>query len=490
MRNIWKYLAAMLLCLAAGVACAQDLSVVDIYDDAYPEIHVRARALASVEDSIVISENGVNVPCRVEQSGAGAGHREGKMHVFLVEDSYYLHHNGVFPQVKKALLRIADYLDNADNANILYFVPQDRHVRYISAEQTRNFDVLCSMTDYHLQPQCDSTATGNNLPEAVGEAMDYCIAHRQNHETIILTLIARGLNTGTTRRFAEDLARRAQDNGIYLNILMYDSESQNVKRELQDLAAATDGSFCLFAAGDIEPVLAQSLEKMGKAKFKEYFKEFTISFDATQSGISNSFTINYGNTSVLCEYSNPGKSGFMGKYPYAISLLVVLALAIAVAIIFMRFRMRIIRRIDSATQSRVDEIKRQNRMLKQEIEKYKRHPLSMAHKFDNIYVEETLIGAGKIVPKLVAMDGDRQQVFNITKLTMTIGRNEANDIVLDNRTVSGNHATLTNEGGFFYITDNASTNGIFVNDIRITSKNKVSTGDQIRIGSVLAKIVY
>ncbi|MBR2199783.1 MAG: FHA domain-containing protein, partial [Bacteroidales bacterium] len=118
------------------------------------------------------------------------------------------------------------------------------------------------------------------------------------------------------------------------------------------------------------------------------------------------------------------------------------------------------------------------------------HPLSMAHKFDNIYVEETLIGAGKIVPKLVAMDGDRQQVFNITKLTMTIGRNEANDIVLDNRTVSGNHATLTNEGGLFYIADNDSTNGIFVNDIRITTKSKITTDDRIRIGAVMAKIIY
>ncbi len=489
MSNFCKYLAAVALCLASCVTFAQDLSVMDIYDDAYPEIHVRARVLASVEDSIVISENGVNVPCRVEESGARTGDREGKMHVFLVEDSYYLHHNDVFPQVKKALLSIADYLDNTDNANILYFVPQDSHVRYISAEQTRNLGMLCSMADYHLQPQCDSTATGNNLPEAMSEAMDYCIAHRKNHETIILTLISRGLNTGTTRHFAEDLARRAQDNGIYLNVLMYDSESQNVKRELQELATATEGSFGLFTADDVEPVLAQSLEKMGKAKFKEYFKELVIKFNATQGGLSNSFTINYGNTSVLCEYGNPGRSGFLGKYPHIILLVVVLALAIAATIIFLRYRMRIIRRIDSYTQSHVDEIKRQNRILKQEIEKYKRHPLSMAHKFDNIYVEETLIGAGKIVPKLVAMDGDRQQVFNITKLTMTIGRNEANDIVLDNRTVSGTHATLTNEGGFFYIADNASTNGIFVNDIRIT-KSKVSTGDHIRIGSVLAKIVY
>lgn len=490
MNDLLKYWAATILCMIAATAYSQDLSVMSIDDNAHPEIVVRARVLASVEDSMQILEKGVVVPCHVEDIGAISGDREGKMHVFLVEDSYYLHHNSVFPQVKKALQRICDYLQPVDNANILYFGPLGRKVRYVSAAQTSDVALLSEIVGYHLLPECDSAASGNDLASALDVAVDYCQKHRINHETIILTLISRGLNTGPSRRFAEDLARRAQDNGIYFNILMYDSESQNVKRELQELATATEGSFCLFSADNVEPVLAQSLEKMGKAKFKEYFKELVISFNATQSGLSNSFTINYGNTSVLCEYGNPGKSGFIGKYPYIMSLLIVLVLVIAVAIIFLRYRMKIIRKIDSHTQTHVDEIKRQNRILKQEIEKYKRHPLSMAHKFDNIYVEETLIGAGKIVPKLVAMDGDRQQVFNITKLTMTIGRNDANDIVLDNRTVSGTHATLTNEGGLFYITDNDSTNGIFVNDIRITSKNKVSTGDQIRIGSVLAKIIY
>ena len=490
MKGIIKYIAAALLwCVSMASAFSQDMSVLGIDDDAYPEIVVRVRVLASVEDSIHILEKGVYVPCRVEESGANTADRDGKMHVFLLEDSYYLHHNGIFPQVKKAMLRIGDYLDGDDNANILYFGAQENGARYISAEQTSDMKLLGEMAGYHLQPHSDSTATGNNLADAIEKAMDYCISHRKSHETIILTLISRGLNTGPSRHFANDLARRAQDNGIYFNILMYDSESQNVKRELQELAAATDGSFGLFAAGNIEPVLAQSLEKMGKAKYKEYFKELIISFNATQSSISNSFTINYGNTSILCDYTNPGKSGFFGRYPYAVSLLVVLFIIIVVTIIFLKYRMKIIRRIDSSTQSHVDEIKRQNRILKQEIEKYKRHPLSMAHTFDNIYVEETLIGAGKMVPKLIAMDGDRQQVFNITKLTMTIGRNEACDIVLDNRTVSGTHATLTNEGGFFYIADNDSTNGIFVNDIRIT-KSKVSTGDRIRIGSVLAKIIY
>lgn len=489
MRFLVKYFAAVVFCIIACAAHAQDLGVLGVYDDAYPEIVVRARVLATVDDSLQITEKGVRIPCRVEESGSKTGDREGKMHVLLVENSFYFHNNGVFPHVKKALLRIGDYLDKADNANILYFVPHDRSVRFVSAAQTDDLPLLCSITEHHLQAVTDSTATGNNLADALENAMDYCVRHRKKHETIILTLISRGLDTGPTKRFADDMARRAQENGIYFNILMYDSESQNVKRELQELAAATEGSFGLFAADNIEPALAQSLEKMGKSKYKEYFKEYVITFNATQSGTSNSFAINYGNTSVLSEYTNPGKSGFFGKYPYMVLLIILLAIAIAITVIFLRYRMRIIRRIDSHTQSHVEEIKRQNRILKQEIEKYKRNPLNMAHKFDNIYVEETLIGAGKIVPKLVAMDGDRQQVFNITKLTMTIGRNDANDIVLDNRTVSGTHGTLTNEGGIFYIADNASTNGIFVNDIRIT-KSKVSTGDRIRIGAVLAKIIY
>ncbi len=482
-------LVYIIVAVVAVAAYGQDLEVVGVTDGAYPEILVRARVLASVDDSVTVTEKNVAVPCRVEESGANIGANGGRMHVFLVEDSYYFHKHGVFPQIKKSLMRVGGILGSSDNANILYFGHDGGSVRYVSAEQTSDFQLLAEMTGYNLRPQLDSSLTGNDLSSALSLAVQYCRRHSHNHETIVLTLVSRGLHIGSSRRFADGLAEQIAGSAIYLNVLVYDSESENVKRELQELAQVSDGCYSEFTAEDIEPVLAQSLEKMGKAKYREYFKDLVITFNATQSGVSNSFTVNFGNTSVLCEYTNPSKSGFIGKYPQAVSLLIGLALAVAATVLYFKYRMRIIRKIDSSTQTHVDEIKRQNRMLKQEIEKYKRHPLNMAHKFDNIFVEETLIGAGKIVPKLVTMDGDRQQVFNVTKLTMTIGRNEANDIVLENRTVSGIHATLTNEGGFFFIADNDSTNGIFVNDIRI-SKSKITTGDRIRIGAVLAKIVY
>ncbi len=80
-------------------------------------------------------------------------------------------------------------------------------------------------------------------------------------------------------------------------------------------------------------------------------------------------------------------------------------------------------------------------------------------------------------------------VFELSKMIMTIGRGQNNDIVVDNRTVSANHAALSFEGGLFYITDNNSTNGTFINDIRIT-KGKICPEDIVRLGAVFAKINY
>ncbi len=49
----------------------------------------------------------------------------------------------------------------------------------------------------------------------------------------------------------------------------------------------------------------------------------------------------------------------------------------------------------------------------------------------------------------------------------TIGRNETNDIHIDNLAVSGSHARIIGESGGFTIEDLSSTNGTYINDRRI-----------------------
>jgi len=63
----------------------------------------------------------------------------------------------------------------------------------------------------------------------------------------------------------------------------------------------------------------------------------------------------------------------------------------------------------------------------------------------------------------------------------TIGREPANDIVVENLLVSGYHARIDPAGKDYVLTDLQSKNGTFLNGERVTS-TKLKNGDQILIG--------
>ena len=65
----------------------------------------------------------------------------------------------------------------------------------------------------------------------------------------------------------------------------------------------------------------------------------------------------------------------------------------------------------------------------------------------------------------------------------TIGRGSDNDIVLDEKTVSGNHCRISVEGTGYVIYDMDSTNGTIVNGNKVTSMT-LSSGSTIELGSV------
>ena len=65
--------------------------------------------------------------------------------------------------------------------------------------------------------------------------------------------------------------------------------------------------------------------------------------------------------------------------------------------------------------------------------------------------------------------------------TLTIGRHEDNDIVLDNPYISRYHAEIISEGPRHLIRDLGSTSGTFANGERITQR-RLKDGDCVRLG--------
>lgn len=72
--------------------------------------------------------------------------------------------------------------------------------------------------------------------------------------------------------------------------------------------------------------------------------------------------------------------------------------------------------------------------------------------------------------------------------TVTIGRSADSDIVLHGQSVSRRHAHIEYRGDSYYLVDEGSTNGAFVNDsLDPIQERALSAGDEIRIGDRILK---
>lgn len=82
---------------------------------------------------------------------------------------------------------------------------------------------------------------------------------------------------------------------------------------------------------------------------------------------------------------------------------------------------------------------------------------------------------------LVRSGPQKNQRFIISGNNVSLGRSDDSNIVLDDVTVSRKHAVITKENNAWFINDENSLNGIYVNFIRV-DKTKLTAGDDIQIG--------
>jgi len=88
------------------------------------------------------------------------------------------------------------------------------------------------------------------------------------------------------------------------------------------------------------------------------------------------------------------------------------------------------------------------------------------------------------VGQLTSVEGPYAgQVFALVAANTTVGRETTSDIVLSaDTTISRTHARLINEGGNYVVYDNGSSNGTFVNGMRLSSPVALAPGDIVQFG--------
>jgi len=79
-------------------------------------------------------------------------------------------------------------------------------------------------------------------------------------------------------------------------------------------------------------------------------------------------------------------------------------------------------------------------------------------------------------------DLDEGDVFAIDSTSLSIGRGNGNDLALDDSFASARHARFEPRRDGVYVQDIGSTNGTYVNGVRLTQDRRLAPGDVVRIG--------
>jgi len=91
-------------------------------------------------------------------------------------------------------------------------------------------------------------------------------------------------------------------------------------------------------------------------------------------------------------------------------------------------------------------------------------------------------GGGAVV--LVQIYGSRiGRAINVID-AVTLGRDDDNDVVIDDASVSRHHARIVKGESDCMVEDLGSTNGTAINDVIVTGKSPLCNGDRLRVGGV------
>jgi pSer/pThr/pTyr-binding forkhead associated (FHA) protein len=92
-------------------------------------------------------------------------------------------------------------------------------------------------------------------------------------------------------------------------------------------------------------------------------------------------------------------------------------------------------------------------------------------------------------PISLATGGDpKPTTFKLNQIS--IGRSPTCDYCLQDETVSATHAVLYYRKGQWWVEDNHSSNGSLLNDVSVETPTVLTSGDQLKIGSVTILIDF
>ncbi len=461
-------------------AFSQNFIIRNVDESAYPVINVDiyfAKNEYAKKNNFKVIEKNKEIPFILDSIQNIVNQR----HIcFMFEVSDNPEYINKLDSIKNNIIKSFNFISNEDKINVCYYGNKNKSKKYInplSIEFTKNKELLSqAILDYVIIP--DNNA--KNTFESIFEAINFVKNTKTNSKNKILIIISN--NIFKTNKYTYNLCidKAKKEKILIYTILLNKSEYSHMYGEL---SAKTGGVYTNTSINNIQHVFSAYLSDISNKTPLISTNNYMIRFATTQKERVCDFEIKYKGTTFKNRYIKPSRqTGLLESYQLYFMIIGFLFI-IMIVFFFYIINKRRITKLESKTNYVTDQYKEK----KKKITKIS----SIINESINVvsHSDKTIVGSNGISPILHLTVNDVLKKIDIDKHLMTVGRNPDCDIVVDNLTISSNHATISNEGGLFYITDNNSTNGTFVNDMKI-SKSIINNKDTIRVGIAIFFINY
>lgn len=509
MKKILTFALLCILCPFAMTAQTEGYMKETFNSDDFPKVsfvwHDDGAELLQESDVRFLKENGMNKPFTMQLLQRNS-QNNGKRIVILWEDFAEISRGreiraGQHEFVKNTINQFlsSSRLTAKDKIMVADFhrVTTTTTVTHPISDLTNDFGYLRGMVMNHTHSNRSFTDAPNctDLYTAVREAIELLRDLPEDGSSRAVFLFTAGHPRNVPGAdSADQVLLLAQRCNIPVYIIEYWPAS-GVAMEPANFAKATEGDFQTFDQDGVQQACNTMLNWYDRIDDAYFGHDYRFSFVSNMKRGDDPQTIalNIKGVEYQEQYLPPAfslkewiKEHVILTVLIILLILLLIVLAIVLSVIGHRKKARKLKELEEQQRAAEAEAQQAIANANNSLDEYKRQQ-EMSRIADHERAEQERLGAlmntKNVYPRLVCDLNGLKSSYDITKPTVTIGRESDNDLVFDHNSVSRHHAKITYDGYGFYITDLNSTNHVVVNGTA-QSRTVLRSADNIQLGQV------
>jgi hypothetical protein len=481
--NLIKTVLLIVTLFIFNTVKSQEIQILSIDSSHYPTIKLKIafkgdKSLDS--NQLKIEQKGSILPFSIFDKSGKSPQTKGRAIYYLVEGSGNTS-GKMLRTLKKGIIESLKNIHPNDIVNLGWFGSYEldsSNLKLINRKFISDLDKFSDLISENIKSKKDSLGF-SELNRNILSSFDYLLTQNKLPENKLFIVLSVDRDKSLLGKInPSECINISKTNGIPIHSITFlDSDSSYKSGQIAEISTETGGqNSIVYSQEDIENALKKlyDLSTLSVDGENLFDLEFTINEDSSQS--KSKIELSYNGNRQFLIIGNPNTISLIPqdykKYLwYSIAILGIIVMIMLLINLFSRKGKQASDEFDSPAESDLS---------------------ANTEKKNNIIRPKSILTEEVVIPPVIAKPSGpsvllslqgRTMPFVISKNETTIGRHDTNDIPIPEQTVTGKHAKIILENGIITLVDLGSTNGTFVNGVRIRS-HELKSGDRFRLGNV------